>query len=142
MIIRKCVIEDCREVYKLICYLEDTEFDYSTFQSIYPELISVPNNTYLVALEENKIIGFMSLEMNYKLHHNGRVGIIEEFVMDPNTRSKGYGKEFLAFAENYMKQQGCLCIELTSNFRRTRAHSFYEKNGFSKTSYKFFKDLT
>ena len=142
MIIRRCTPEDCQAVHYLICDLENEQFDYDTFQDIYLDLINKENNVYLVCADEEKIIGFMSLEMNEKLHHNGRVCIIEEFVIDPEYRSKGVGKWFLNEATTYAKEKGCQCIELTSNFRRIDAHRFYEANGITKTSYKFFKDLS
>jgi Acetyltransferases len=137
MFVRKCEISDVKEVYDLICELEDTSFIYANFEVAFNCKMKDKENYCILAVEENSIIGFLSLNINYQLHHAGKVATIEELVVTGKYRSKGAGKLLLGSAIECAENNGCDVIELTSNFTRERAHNFYIKNGFEKGSYKF-----
>jgi ribosomal protein S18 acetylase RimI-like enzyme len=47
----------------------------------------------------------------------------------------------LAEAESRLAALGCGLVEVTSNMKRGRAHSFYERLGYERTSYRFAKAL-
>lgn len=141
MEIRKCTKEDVTSVYQLILELKNTQFDFDIFKNVYYSKLSDTKNCYIVAVEQNKIFGFLSLIIDYQLHHADKVGTIEELIVSSESRSQGVGKLLLNYAVCYAKENGCDVIELTSGFSRTDAHRFYEKNGFCKGSYKFKMNL-
>ena len=137
MIIRKCEYSDVDTVYNLICELEDTKFVYEDFRKIFNNKINDSSNYFILCLDNDNIIGFLSLNIEYQLHHVSKVATIEELIVSSKYRSNGAGKLLLDNAISYAKKQKCTIIELTSSFERERAHNFYIKNGFKKGSFKF-----
>ena len=54
------------------------------------------NSTFLVAEENDEIIGMLMLHIQHKLIRNGsRAAFIEEVVVDKNNRGKGIGADFI-----------------------------------------------
>lgn len=141
MEIRKCTKEDVTSVYQLILELKNTQFDFDIFKNVYYSKLSDTKNYYIVAVEEDNVIGFISLVIDYQLHHADKVGTIEELIVSSESRSQGVGKLLLNYAVNYARENSCDVIELTSGFSRADAHRFYEKNEFRKRSYKFKMNL-
>jgi PhnO protein len=141
MNIRKCEPSDSKEVYSLICELEDTEFNMQDFEIAFTSKLNNSSNYYIVCIEDNKIIGFLGLHIDYQLHHVAKVAMIEELVVSNKNRSQGVGKLLLEKAIQYARENNCEVIELTSSFPRERAHQFYIKNGFEKSGYKFKMEL-
>lgn len=139
--IKKCAIDNVKAVYSLVCELEETKFDYSSFQKILQYKISDDRN-YLIISEENDIaLGFLSLNIDYKLHHEKKVATIDELIVTSKFQGRGVGTELISNAIEYSKRCDCEVIELTSNIKRNKAHEFYIKNGFCKSSYKFVLNL-
>jgi ribosomal protein S18 acetylase RimI-like enzyme len=56
-------------------------------------------------------------------------------------RNGGIGALLVAEAEKRLTARGCKMVEVTSNMRRERAHGFYEKLGYERTSFRFMKKL-
>ena len=77
MEIRKCKECDIKEVYNLICELKDNVFDYSKFEEAFKSKINDDKNYYIIAIEDNKVTGFLSLVIDYQLHHVAKVATIE-----------------------------------------------------------------
>lgn len=141
MEIRKCNISDINPVYNLICELKEKEFDYKKFKQAFYSKINNNKNYYILCIDNEQVIGFLSLAIDYQLHHANKVATVEELIVTTKSRSNGAGKLLIENAINYAKEKDCEVIELTSVFSRERAHNFYMKNGFNKGSYKFKKNL-
>ena len=141
MTVRKCLEKDVEEIHILLNELENTTFSLKTFTTIYLDKIVNPNNHYFVYCIDNKIVGFISLNIEQKLHHHDKVCTIEELVIHPEYRNQKIGGKLLTHGINTAKDNNCEIIELTSNIRRTKAHSFYLQHGFTKDSYKFSRKL-
>ena len=141
MKIRKCLDTDINEIYNLICELKDKKLDFNRFKESYKNKISDEKNYFIIGIETNNVVGFLSLVIDFQLHHADKVATVEELIVSSKYRSNGMGKMLLENAVNYAKESKCDVIELTSGFSRERAHRFYEKNVFIKGSYKFKKDL-
>lgn len=88
----------------------------------------------LVAESRGKLIGTLVLVVVPNLSHKGTpYGIIENVVVDEKYRSKGIGEALITRAVDEARKAGCYKVTLTSNKRRTDAHRFYERLGFSRT---------
>ena len=76
MDIRECNNLDIKSVYDLICELKNREFDYSKFEVAFIDKINSRKNYYIVGTENNNVIAFLSLAIDYQLHHVAKVATI------------------------------------------------------------------
>lgn len=136
MKIRKIEESDIEDVFKLLNALYE-RMRYESFSKIYMNKINDENSYNVVAIEDDKIIGVLILEISTKLHRAKKAAFIDSLIIDENCRNKGYGKRLLDEAIKYAKEQDCEVIELTSFIANEDGHRFYEKNGFKKHAYKF-----
>ena len=60
-------------------------------------------------------------------------------VVDEACRGAGAGAQLLAAAEGFAQAHGCAQLELSSSATRTRAHRFYEQNGYQEKRLRFLK---
>ena len=104
---------------------------------------SLPNKDYrlFVAKENNKVIAFAELQHSHFIHEKNPRMRLTSFCVDEQFRSKNIGSLFLDFIEKFCVSNNIFRIELTSNVRRLDAHRFYEKNGYSFASKRFYKEL-
>src|SRR5262245_24883954 len=56
-------------------------------------------------------------------------------------RGRGVGEKLLAGAADFAREHHCSGIEITSAEHRLDAHRFYQRLGFSRTSFRFFQAL-
>ena len=57
-----------------------------------------------------------------------KCGFIREFWLRADLRRQGHGTTLLRQAEEWLREQGCLCVLLTT----VTAPEFYRKNGYTK----------
>ena len=141
MSIRKCVINDVYEIHNLLNMLEETEFELRQFTTIFQDIIASVNNHCFVYCIEEKVVGFINLNIEYKLHHHNKVCEIEELIIDPDYRGRKIGSKLLEYGMKIAEEIGCELIELTSNVKRTRAHQFYVSHAFVNNGYRFIRKL-
>lgn len=95
----------------------------------------------LVGEIDSVVVGFASLHWFDMFHMRGKMGRITAICILEELRSKGIGRELLLAAEEFLKNKGCVKIEVTTNLKRTLTHEFYLKNGFTIDSKRFIKWL-
>ncbi len=71
----------------------------------------------------------------------GRFLYIDDLVVLPSVRSKGYGAALLSWLKDYAAQAGCRQFHLDSGMQRLDAHRFYEREGMVKTGFHFALNL-
>ena len=79
--------------------------------------------------EKGKVAGFIqftTMDMN-SWFFTARAGFVREFWIRGDLRRQGHGTRLLRLAEDWLKQQGCLCVLLTTD----TAPTFYEKHGYT-----------
>lgn len=113
-------------------------FDEEKLKEIYETDINTSRRIYLIARNERNIVGVCTLVVKDNLHYL-KVAVIDELIVDINSRNQGIGKMLLDRAVDLAREKQCYKVELHSNIKRTDAHRFYESNGFEKTSYYFTK---
>lgn len=95
----------------------------------------------LVATDGNHVIGMCGLSAMVTVHRPAPVGRVSVMIVDEAYRGRGIGALLISEAENRLAHRGCRIIEVTSNMRRDRAHNFYERLGYERTSFRFMKRL-
>ena len=91
---------------------------------------------------EGKIVATYQLAIMPVLSYGGSVGaVLHDVRIASDLRGHGLGAELVADAEERARGLGCQHVSLSSNKVRTRAHKFYERNGYQQTRLGFRKTL-
>lgn len=135
--IRDVIPADFEYIYEFINILEGTIFEKESQRLIFIENISNVNNVFLIALLNNKAIGFLSCHVQNLMHHGGLVGEIEEMFVHKDYRNLKVGHQLIDRLKQKARKKQILQLEVTSNNKRVLAHQFYENEGFRQTHYKF-----
>lgn len=102
--------------------------------------LATAGEAVLVA-EREGVIGCLSWHVTPVLHRPTPVGRVTMLVVTESARREGIGEKLIAEAEARTAVRGCGLIEVTSNIELGGAHSFYQRIGFQRTSYRFVKTL-
>ncbi len=140
--IREAKPEDFNDIYVLLKQLwEDKELHRDKLESIFKQLVKSTAGKYFCACYMNKVVGYCSVSLKRSLWQEGKIGYINELVVDTSYRGKGIGTTLLNKATGFAKEHKCKRIELDSAFTREQAHKVYLENGFEKRAYLFSKEL-
>lgn len=137
MNIRRIRLDDLDKVYELMNILYEGKLKYDRFKDIYKFKLQEENSYYIVALEEDNVVGVLTSELQEKLHRERLQLFIEDLIVEESKRNNGIGKALIENAVNYAKDNNCEVVELTSYKDNIKAHKFYENNGFINHSIKF-----
>lgn len=91
--------------------------------------------------EKGKVVGVLTISVMAVLHRPRPVGRISMMVVAEAARGAGVGTALVAEAEKRLAAAGCGLVEVTSNRKRLRAHAFYERLGYERTSHRFAKQI-
>ena len=61
---------------------------------------------------------------------DNKVMVLHTLVIDPDAAGRGFGKQFVAFYEDYAIQNGCKVLRMDTNSRNFRARAMYAKLGY------------
>ncbi|MCX7821459.1 MAG: GNAT family N-acetyltransferase [Brevinematales bacterium] len=142
--IRLATEEDIATILSLYKSLEEKDecISIDNAREIFNKMQKYPYHKVYVVEIENKIIGtFVLTILDYFAHNGKKAGILEDVVVDEKERSKGIGKIMLDFAIKECGKNNCYKLALSSNIKREKAHSFYEKNGFKLHGYSFWTEI-
>lgn len=119
----------------------DKKFDKEKLKKAFLSGLEDDAQEYLVIKYEKQIVGFASLTVRNSLWIEGRIGHIDELIIDQKLRSKGIGTRLMQELIKLAKTKGCNRIEADTGFQRKRTHKFYELLGFEKRAYLYSKKL-
>ena len=109
------------------------------FSSLWETYNNNQNALTLVAEKYEKIIGTGSVLIEQKfLRGGGKVGHIEDIVVDNRSREKGVGKTIIDFLVEIAKERGCYKVILSCSNENV---PFYIKCGFRLTENEMRLDL-
>ncbi len=95
----------------------------------------------LLAESSGQIIGMINLLYTVSTALGGRVAFLEDMVVDRSFRSLGVGEKLLNAGLDHARADGCLRVTLLTDQDNGRAHSFYERNGFLRSTMVPFRRL-
>jgi len=96
---------------------------------------------HVIVAERDGVIGVLTTSIMRVLHRPRPVGRVSMMVVTEAARGGGVGAALVAEAEARLKAAGCGLVEVTSNAKRLRAHAFYERLGYERTSIRLAKQL-
>lgn len=120
-----------------------TELGYPITGSEAAERLSRGAETVFVAVAGSRLLGLIAVSSQLPIAREGPVARVTAMVVRGEARHRGLGRMLMERAVEWATQAGCGGIELTSGLRpeRERAHRFYERFGFQRTSYRFWLGL-
>jgi len=101
-------------------------------EKIFEKINSNPDHIIAVALTEGKVVGAVTLLIETKfIHGGGKVGHIEDVVVNKEYQRKGIGEKIVMYLVRYAKEQGCYktILDCSSDLK-----PFYEKIGFKQNA--------
>jgi glucosamine-phosphate N-acetyltransferase len=105
-----------------------SDIDTNTAKKIFDKINSNPDHVVAVAIMEGRIVGSTTLLIETKFIHNGgKVGHIEDVVVDKEHQRNGIGEKIITYLLKYAKEQGCYKTILDC---ADEVKPFYEKLGF------------
>jgi GNAT superfamily N-acetyltransferase len=99
------------------------------------------NYATFVAVSEGQVSGMIGTRISYSFEHNSPGGAILALVVSEKIRGHGVGHELIAAAENDFAQRNIRRVAVYTHFRRSDAHEFYEKLGYTKNGFRLVKEL-
>jgi len=96
---------------------------------------------FLLAQSAGEVIGLVSAELIPYFPNGSTICRVTGLVVSAHHRGRGVGEKLLAGAADFARQHHCSGIEITSAEHRLDAHRFYQRLGFSRTSFRFFQAL-
>lgn len=122
-----------------------SEADMNRIEEIYEQIHNeeaLKRNDLFVMTDEGKIVAAAILNQiqvpEYKYAAwkyqatDDAVMVIHTLVVDPLEKSRGYGKAFISFYEEYARRHNCRELRLDTNEKNTRARSLYRKLGYEE----------
>jgi GNAT superfamily N-acetyltransferase len=93
-----------------------------------------PNQLLLVAEIDGTAVGTFQLTFTPGIFRRGAWRCsIEGVHVSPDHRNQRIGEKMMIWATDQARTRGCTMVQLTSNKKRTDAHRFYERLGFSRS---------
>lgn len=116
--------------------------DLAPYLAAFERLADDPNQHVVVAVRGGKVVGTLQLTIVPGLSRRGTTrSIIEGVRVHADERGSGLGTQFIEWAVEESRRQGCRLVQLTSDVTRTDAHRFYERLGFEASHVGFKKTL-
>lgn len=135
--LRFATMEDFRIIYDFINLLEEQVFDEASQREMFAVNVANPDIINLLAFAEDKAVGMISCYIQNLLHHNGKVGEIQEMFVAESARNLGVGQKLITRLKEIAKERNLKQLEVTSRLKREAAHRFYERENFNFTHKKF-----
>jgi predicted N-acetyltransferase YhbS len=95
----------------------------------------------VVAEADGEVVGVSNAELVPYFPNGSTICRVTALVVSSHHRSRGVGEKLVARIAEFAREHGCSGMEVTSSERRVAAHRFYERLGFSKNSFRFFRAL-
>jgi ribosomal protein S18 acetylase RimI-like enzyme len=138
--IRDAKLSDVTELAALMSQLgyETTSAEMTTRLK---SILRDPRYRTLVAKIDNELCGMIGTLTHFSHEHNDPSGKILALVVSKKQRRNGVGRALITAAEKDFADRNVKRVTLTARFEREEAHQFYEKLRYSRTGFRFGKNL-
>lgn len=139
--LRLAVQDDVAELSRLFSQLGHPA-SASDLQARWAPWSAAGNSALVAARADGRLAGVAVLHSTWVLHRPQPLGRVTALVVDEAERGTGVGRRLVEAAEALFTQAGCGMLEITSNIALVKAHAFYERIGYERTSWRLAKQLT
>jgi predicted N-acetyltransferase YhbS len=140
MIIREMIAEDISQLEQLYRQFWDEPSCIETMSKQFDKLSKNNAHIFISAIENNKLLGSVMGVICEELYGECKPFlVIENMIVDRNSRNKGIGKALVSKLEKIAKQKGCSQVIIVTKRDRIDAVKFYESAGYSSQTHIGFK---
>lgn len=136
-IIRLADISDIEAIAGLLAELFSIEKDFKIDKQKQLDALSTilqePSSVCIVAVIENEVVGFASMQRVISTAIGGYSGLIEDVIVQEDKRKLGIGNMLLDRLFLEAKLQDFKRLQLLCDTTNTKAQEFYSKHGFKKS---------
>jgi predicted N-acetyltransferase YhbS len=104
-------------------------------------MLGSDTSCFLLAQSASEVVGLLSAELVPYFSSGSTICRVTGLVVAAHHRGRGVGEKLVAGAADFARKHHCSGIEITSAEHRLDAHRFYQRLGFSRTSFRFFRAL-
>lgn len=143
--IRQAVIGDLPAIQRLYAEtgLDDgLPLSQAAAEDMFRRFQSYPFYKLWVAEAGDHIVGTYALLVMDNIAHEAKpLAVIEQVAVSERSQGSGVGTAMMHHARDIAEAAGCYKLMLSSNVKRTKAHDFYDKLGFTRHGYSFLVEL-
>jgi GNAT superfamily N-acetyltransferase len=114
-------------------------------QSFFDEALADVTTRIFIAENEGRALGYILCNLIERQENPFtfamRFLMVDQISVRPAVRGQGVGTALIQRAEAFAKELGVQRIQLHSWDFNVDAHRFFERNGFTKFSYRFWRDV-
>jgi GNAT superfamily N-acetyltransferase len=118
-----------------------TKQEKSHFKKRIMDYLASKDKKILVAEENRKIIGLISMVFTPRLNRKRQELYVPELVVAKKHRQAGIGKLLIDSCIRLAKKKNCFRIRLESGHQRKESHKFYKKHGFEQPAKTYVMNL-
>ena len=115
--------------------IDDKEI--KAFQNKIKDYFSDSQKIILLAKQDSKSIGLVSVILLRRLNREKLAMYIPELIVTKELRNSGIGKKLIQHCITFAKKKGCYRIRLESENQRKESHQFYKNLGFEQSALSF-----
>ena len=144
IIIREAIKQDISDILLLLYDLgrpKPCDSDVDTFEKLVTQYITDSDKQILVATDESKILGMLSMIFLPRLNRVTHEMYVPELVVLKKYQNQGMGKKLLYHCINISKEKKFHRIRLESGNIRQESHQFYKHLGFEQSAFSFTLNL-
>lgn len=138
--IRNASLSDAQALASLMCEL-GYETTSTEMRQRLKSIVSDKGFRTFVAEIDDQVCGMIGTLTHASHEHNDFSGKIVALVVSKKKRRSGIGRALIAAAEKDFADRRVTRINLATRFTREQAHHFYEALGYSKTGFRFARQL-
>ena len=138
MQIREMDLRELYEIYELLKQLHQN-LSYEAFENLIYDMRHMEYKMFGL-FEKGELISFAGVALQTTFLHKRHL-LVFDLITDEPWRFMGYAKVMLLFLEDYARTLMCQQMLIHTAFEYEDAQKFYEKKGFIKESFGFYKLL-
>ena len=139
LVFRTAKLEDLEILCELLFELFSQEVEFTPNKEVQEKalktiILSENIGDIYVATIEEKVVAMVNILYTISTALGNKVAIFEDFIVDISYRNQGIGEKLIDFVFEDLKAKNIQRITLLTDNDNIKAHRFYEKKGFVKSS--------
>ncbi len=139
LVFRVARVEDIYTLCELLFELFSQEVEFTPNKEVQQKALKTIildeniGDIYVATIDE-KVVAMVNILYTISTALGNQVAIFEDFIVDKNYRNQGIGENLIDFVFEDLKAKNFSRITLLTDNDNLKAHKFYEKKGFVKSS--------